>query len=70
MLLLAWIISLDSALKKDDNYYPQVFLKVGKYIGKKVVRYIYENLSYSSSFDESDEPDEEKIRAIRINADL
>ena len=21
------VISLDSALKKDDNYYPQVFLK-------------------------------------------
>ena len=70
MLLLAWIISLDSAFKKDDNYYPQVFLKVGKYIEKKVVRYIYDNLSYSSSSDESDESDEEKIRAIRINADL
>ena len=70
MLLLAWIISLDSAFKKDDNYYPQVFLKVGKYIEKKVVRYIYDNLSYCSSSDESDESDKEKIRAIRINADL
>ena len=24
------VISLDSALKKDDNYYPQLFLKVCK----------------------------------------
>ena len=30
------VISLDSALKKDDNYYPQVFLKERKYIEKKV----------------------------------
>ena len=28
-------ISLDSALKKDDNYYPQVFLKECKYTEKK-----------------------------------
>ena len=27
-------ISLDSALKKDENYYPQVFLKQFKYIKK------------------------------------
>ena len=26
---------LDSALKKDENYYPQVFLKECKYIEKK-----------------------------------
>ena len=30
------VISLDSALKKDDNYYSQVFLKERKYIEKKV----------------------------------
>ena len=36
---------LDSALKKDENYYPQVFLKECKYIEKKVVRYIHDNLS-------------------------
>ena len=29
-------ISLDSALKKDENYYIQVFLKESKYIGKKL----------------------------------
>ena len=51
------IISLDSAPEKDDNYYPQVFLRECKYIEKKVVRHINDNLgdfSYSSS-DESDE---------------
>ena len=51
------VISMDSALKKDDNYYPQVFLKECKYIEKKVVRYVHDNLSdfSSSSGDESDE---------------
>ena len=29
------VISLDSAFKKDGNYYPQVFLKEFKYIEKK-----------------------------------
>ena len=29
------VISLDSALKKDGNYYSQVFLKECKYIQKK-----------------------------------
>ena len=29
------VISLDSSLKKNDYYYPQVFLKECKYIGKK-----------------------------------
>ena len=50
------VISLDSGLKKDDNYYLQVFLKECKYIEKKVVRHINDNSSdFSSSFDESDE---------------
>ena len=49
------VIRLDSALKKADNYYPQVFLKECKYIEKKVVRHIHDNLSYFSSSDESDE---------------
>ena len=34
------IISLDSALKEDKNYHPQVFLKECKYIKKKVIRHI------------------------------
>ena len=52
------VISMDSALKKDDNYYPQVFLKECKYIEKKVVRYVHDNLS---DFSSSGESDEEKI---------
>ena len=39
------VITLDSALNKNVNYYPQVFLKECKYIDKKVVRHISDNLS-------------------------
>ena len=50
------VISLDSALKKNENYYLQVFLKKCKSIEKKVIRHINDNLSdFSSSSDESDE---------------
>ena len=31
------VISLDSALKKDENYYPQVYLKECKYIEKRSI---------------------------------
>ena len=49
-------IPLDSVLKKDDNYYPQVFLKGCKYIEKKVVWHIHDNLiDFSYSPDGSDE---------------
>ena len=49
------VTSFDSALKKDENYYPQVFSKECKYIGKKVVRHIHDNLrDFSSDDDESD----------------
>ena len=50
------VISLDSTLKRDDNYYPQVFLKECKYIDKKVVSHIDDKWShfFSSSSDESD----------------
>ena len=34
------VISSDSALKKDENYYLQVFLKECKYIGKKLISQI------------------------------
>ena len=47
------VISLDAALKKDDNYYLQVFLKECKYIEKKGI--INDNLSQFSSSNESDE---------------
>ena len=40
------IITLDYSLKKDDSYYPQVFLKEFlKYIEKKRIRHINENLN-------------------------
>ena len=53
------VITLDSALKKDENYYPYVFLKECKYIEKKVVRHINDNLSEFSFSYESDRSDEE-----------
>ena len=50
------VISLDYGLKKDDSSYPQVFLKDCKYIEKKAVRHIHDNLSdFSYSSDESEE---------------
>ena len=53
------VSSFDSALKKDDNYYLQVFLRECKYTEKKVIRHISHNLSdFSIS---SDGSDEEKI---------
>ena len=57
------LISLESALKKDENYSPQVFLKECKYIEKNVVRYNDDNLS---DFSYSGESDEEQIRAFRF----
>ena len=50
------VISLDFALKKDDNYYLEVFLKECKYIEKKVIRNMNDNLS---DFSYSDEPDKD-----------
>ena len=50
------VISLDSALKKDYIYYPQVFLKKCKFIEKKIIRQIIGNLiDFSYPYDESDE---------------
>ena len=50
------VISLDSALKKNDNYYPQVFSKECKYIEKKLFRHIHDSLhDFSYSSEESDE---------------
>ena len=50
------VIALDSAVKKDDSYYPQILFKKCKYIEKKVIKHINDNLSYFSySSDESDE---------------
>ena len=51
------IINVDSAFKKDKNYYPQVLLKECKYIENKLIRYIIEDPNNTSN--ESNEPDEE-----------
>ena len=52
------VISLDSTLKKDENYYPQALLKEYKYIEKKVVKHIIDE----SSSDDSDDSDEEEFK--------
>ena len=49
------VISLDSALKKGGNCFPQVFLKKRKYIQKKVIRHINGDSSKFSNSDGSDE---------------
>ena len=48
------VFSLGSSLNKDDNYYPQVFLKECKYIKEKVITYIGNNFGEFPSSDESD----------------
>ena len=50
------VINLDFVLKKDESYYPQVFLKERKCMEKKVIRQINDN---SSDFSPSSESDEE-----------
>ena len=45
------LISLDSALKKDENYYLQVFFKICKYIKKKLIGHINDHLSDSALSD-------------------
>ena len=44
-------------LRKDENCYPQVFLKECKYIGKKATRYIADD--FKSSSDDSDYSEKE-----------
>ena len=53
------VASLDSPLKKDEDYYLQVLLKECKYIKKKVIRHINDNLI---DFLSSDESYKEQIR--------
>ena len=54
------VISLDSAVKENESYYTQDFLKQCKYIEKKVVRHIIDDLDSSSDHsDDSDDSDEE-----------
>ena len=58
------VINLDSALRKDENYYPQVFLKECKYI-KKVVSHITDDLE-SSSEDSAEEQIKTKYQGISL----
>ena len=51
------VITLDSALKKVENYYRQMFLRGCKCIEKKVIRHINDNLSNFPSPDYSDDSD-------------
>ena len=54
------LISLDSVLNKDENYYPQVFLNECKYIEKKGIRHTTDDLeSLSDDFDYFDDSDKE-----------
>ena len=47
-----------TALKKDENYYLQVFLKECKFIEKKLIRHSNDNLI---DFPASDDSDEEQL---------
>ena len=38
------VIAIDSALKKEENFYPQVFLKEFKYTEKEVIRHVTEDI--------------------------
>ena len=42
------VIHLNSALNKDGNYYPQIYLRECKCIKKKVMRHIIDDLESSS----------------------
>ena len=55
---------MDFVLKKDENYYSQVFLKECKYIEKKLIRHIHDNLSdFSSSSDN-------KLELVRLSVSV
>ena len=55
---------MDVFLKIDGSYYHKIFLKECKYIEKKVIRDIHDNLSdFSRS---SDNFDEEKVKAMKL----
>ena len=56
------VIEIDFILKKDENYYPQIFLIESKYIEKEkmALRYITDDLE--NYFEDSDESDEKEIK--------
>ena len=54
------VIGLDSALNKDETYYPQVIFKESKYIKKSFSRHIIVGLESSS--DDSDDSYENRLK--------
>ena len=56
------VIEIDFILKKDENYYPQIFLIECKYIEKEkmALRYITDDLE--NYFEDSEESDEKEIK--------
>ena len=54
------VISFYSALRKDENSYPQVFLKDSQYIGKKVVRHITDDIEIPSDISDNSNDSDEK----------
>ena len=56
------VIEIDFILKKNENYYPQIFLIECKYIEKEkmALRYITDDLE--NYFEDSDESDEKEIK--------
>ena len=65
------VILIDFVLKKDENYYLQVFLKECKYIEKekKIIRYIIDDLEISSDYSDkknSDKEDQKRIILMMI----
>ena len=58
---------MDSRLKIDEHYYPQVLLKECKCINKKLIRHIIDDLESSSNdSDDSDDSDKEWMKAMRL----
>ena len=60
------VTSLDSAFKKDGYYCLKLFLKECKYIEKKLIKHINDNLCDFSSSNESDDEEEEQIKDMTI----
>ena len=61
------VISLVSAHQKDENQYPQIFLKECKCIEEKLIGHIIDDLeSFSVDSDDSDDSTEEQIKAIKL----
>ena len=61
------VISMDSSLKKDDSYYPQVFFKECRCLEEKIIRHIINDYkSYSVDSVDSNDSDEESDKAMRL----